>query len=79
MKNILKPRLLSTLLVLGLVVPSSPAFGQYNVGETISQTTRDRQLNFCANGAGRSSLGDMLNPEAGEPTRVLFINFFASY
>lgn len=67
----------TTLLVVSLNM--SFALGQYSVGQTITQATRDKVVQFCANGSGSSSLGDLLNPAQGEPTRVVWLNFFESW
>jgi hypothetical protein len=66
-------------LVLSLGVLTTTAFAQYSVGETISQDTRDKIVSFCANDAGSVTLGDLLIPEQGLGTRVVWLNFFESW
>ncbi|NQV43074.1 MAG: hypothetical protein HQ506_12040 [Candidatus Marinimicrobia bacterium] len=66
-------------LTLSIYVLTASAFAQYSVGQTISQTTRDKVVSYCANDAGNISLGDLLVPESGEATRVVWLNFFESW
>ncbi len=66
-------------LSLSIYMLTSAVFAQYSVGQTISQDTRDKVVSYCANDAGNISLGDLLVPESGEPTRVVWLNFFESW
>ena len=66
-------------LAIAVSLLSSFAFGQYTVGESISQQTRDRTLTYCANAVGSETIGELLVPGDGEPTRVLWLSFFASW
>jgi len=77
MKRNHRIKLIIYALVLSLNL--SLAMGQYTVGQTITQSTRDKVVQFCANGSGSSSLGDLLVPAQGEPRRVVWLNFFASH
>jgi len=77
--SIVNTRLGMRGLVLALSLVSSMAFGQYSVGESISQQTKDRTVIFCANELGNETIGELLTPASGEPTRVLWLNFFASW
>jgi len=72
-------RLSVLAVVLSIYLFTSMALGQYNVGETISQTTRDKVVSFCSNGSGSSTLGALLEPEQGVATRVVWLNFFESW
>ncbi len=65
--------------ILGLLLISTSAFGQYSVGQSISQASRNHVVDFCANEGGTETIGELLTPAAGEPNRVLWLNFFASY
>ncbi len=67
------------MLTLSLNLLSTQALGQYAVGESISQQTRDRVLEYCSNGTGSETLGNLLIPGEDEPTRVLWLSFFASW
>ena len=73
----IRMRLFSILLGTVLISPSLQAY--YNVGDQISQTTRDRVIQYCANNSLNMPLGQLLLAGEGEPTRVLLINFFASW
>ena len=64
---------------LGLVLFASSSSAQYSVGQTISQVTRDKVVSYCANGDEDITLGNLLVPGVGEPTRVVFLNFFESW
>lgn len=64
---------------LGLVLFASSSFAQYSVGETISQATRDKVVSYCANDVGNMTLGNLLVPETGVATRVVWLNFFESW
>jgi len=66
-------------LILSLTLFSSMAFGQYTMGQTIDQSTRDKVVSFCANDAGNTSLENLLVPEQGALNRVLWLNFFESW
>ncbi len=66
-------------LVFSIHFLGSVAIGQYSVGQTISQTTRDKVVSFCANDAGNVTLGSLLEPDQGTDTRVVWLNFFASW
>ena len=66
-------------LILSIHLLASMAFGQYSVGQSMSQTTRDKVVSYCANDAGNVTLGSLLEPEQGVPTRVVWLNFFASW
>ena len=79
MKNRKSAGLLIIALVLSINLFASMALGQYTVGQTISQSTSDKVVSFCANDAGNVSLGSLLEPEQGVPTRVVWLNFFASW
>jgi len=70
-------RVLMITLILGLNL--SLAWGQYSVGQSISETTRGKTVSYCANEMGATTLGDLLQPAVGEPTRVVWLNFFASW
>ena len=72
-------RLTSIDLVLSIYLLGTEAYGQYSVGQTISQATRDRVVSFCANDAGDVTLGSLLEPDQGMDTRVVWLNFFASW
>ncbi|NQV49934.1 MAG: hypothetical protein HQ507_05535 [Candidatus Marinimicrobia bacterium] len=76
-KNRSKFLIVSLALSLNLFI--SVAFGQYTVGQSISQESRDRLVNFCANGAGTQTVGQLLSPGQGEAVRVLWLNFFESW
>ncbi|NQV14833.1 hypothetical protein HQ531_05185 [bacterium] len=67
------------LWIAALLIAKSTVFGQYEVGETINQETRERTVFYCANAEGSEPLGDLLNPAEGELNRVLWINFFGSW
>lgn len=67
------------VVIMLLILSSTAAYGQYIVGETISQTTRERAVAYCAGEPGNETLGNLLIPAEGEPTRVLWLNFFASW
>jgi len=77
MKNSKRMKSITFALVFGLNL--TLALGQYTVGQTISQSTRDKTVLMCANGSGSSTLGSLLNPAQGEPTRVVWLNFFESW
>jgi len=77
MKNRKRIKLVTFVLVFGLNL--TMALGQYSVGQTISQSTRDKTVLMCANGSGSSTLGNLLSPAQGEPTRVVWLNFFESW
>ena len=81
MKSYHKPRTVVRMVSVAafLFAITGAGFGQYTVGETLSQQTRDRTVYFCANAVGSETIGDLLVPDTGEPTRVLWINFFASW
>ncbi|MBT3227996.1 MAG: hypothetical protein HOD43_07580 [Candidatus Marinimicrobia bacterium] len=79
MKNKNRTRTLTIALVLNINLFASMALGQYSVGQTISQTTRDKVVSICANGSGNSTLGTLLEPEQGLATRVVWLNFFESW
>ncbi len=66
-------------LSLILTMPLTSVYGYYGVGDTIDQQTRNRTVIYCANGSGTETVGSLLNPGAGEPTRVLWFSFFASW
>ena len=72
-------RLTSIALVLSIYLLGTEAYGQYSVGQTISQATRDRVVSFCASDAGDVTLGSLLEPDQGMDTRVVWLNFFASW
>ena len=76
-KNRSKFLIVSLALSLNLFI--SVAFGQYTVGQSISQESRDRLVNFCANSAGTQTIGQLLSPGQGETVRVLWLNFFESW
>jgi len=71
----LKPQLL--VLIIGMSI--SNIYGQYNVGETISQATRDKVVSFCTNGSGNITVGELLTPADGQAARVVWLNFFESW
>lgn len=77
MKRNKRIRILMITLVLGLNL--SLVLGQYSVGQSISQDTRGKAVSFCANENGTTTLGNLLEPATGEPTRVVWLNFFASW
>ncbi len=79
MKNLEGTRILFIALVMSLNLLGSTALGQYSVGQSISQSTRDKIVSFCANDNGSVSLGSLLEPGQGEFTRVLWLNFFESH
>ncbi|MCF7826172.1 MAG: hypothetical protein K9M55_05800 [Candidatus Marinimicrobia bacterium] len=79
MINTKRSRFDISTLILSLTLLTSMAFGQYTVGQTIDQSTRDKIVSFCANDAGNISLGDLLVPEQGSSNRVLWLNFFESW
>jgi hypothetical protein len=79
MKKSGRSRHLVIALVISLHMFASAAFAQYSVGQTIAQVTRDRVVTFCANDAGNISLGELLAPEPGVATRVVWLNFFESW
>jgi len=58
---------------------SIQAFGQYGVGEILSEQTRGRTIQFCANETGTETIGNLLIPAIGESARVLWLSFFASW
>ncbi|MBC8375797.1 MAG: hypothetical protein H8E26_07100 [FCB group bacterium] len=66
-------------IVLSIFISGTMAYGQYSVGQTISQATRDKVVSFCANDAGNISLGSLLVPEQGDANRVVWLNFFESW
>ncbi|MBT4034414.1 MAG: hypothetical protein HOB84_06405 [Candidatus Marinimicrobia bacterium] len=72
-------RLTAIAMVLNIFMLGSVAFGQYSVGQTITQATRDKVVSFCANDAGNVTLGSLLVPEQGGATRVVWLNFFESW
>ena len=79
MNNKKDTRRLIIALVLSINLFASLALGQYTVGQTISQSTRDKVVSFCANDNGSNSLGNLLVPKQGEATRVVWLNFFESW
>lgn len=72
-------RMLILTATVSLVSIPETGLSQYTVGQSLSQSSRDREVSFCANEAGTESIADLLLPAPGEPTRVLWLNFFASY
>ncbi len=68
-----------SLALFVITLMSATVSGQYVVGEAISQATKDRVVTYCANGVGSETIGELLVPTSGEPTRVLWLNFFASW
>ncbi|NQT61934.1 MAG: hypothetical protein HQ556_03150 [Candidatus Marinimicrobia bacterium] len=72
-------RLSILAMVLSIFMLGTMAYGQYSVGQTISQTTRDKVVSFCANDAGNVTLGSLLVPEQGDANRVVWLNFFESW
>ena len=79
MKKPSRSRHLIFALLFSITMLTSTALAQYSVGQTISQTTRDKVVSYCANDAGDISLGNLLIPEAGVATRVVWLNFFESW
>ncbi len=79
MKKSNRSRQVVIALILSIYMLTSAAIAQYSVGQTISQTTRDKIVSYCANDAGDVSLGNLLVPEPGNATRVVWLNFFASW
>jgi len=66
-------------IVLSFSFFTTASYGQYTVGQSLSQESLDRIVNFCANGAGSQTVGQLLSPGQGETTRVLWLNFFESW
>lgn len=62
-----------------LVIAPAAVHGQYLVGEALDQQTLDTQLRVCQNISESSTLGGLLTPAAGQNTRVVWINLFASW
>ncbi len=79
MTNNKRTRSFLIALVISINLFTSLAMGQYSVGQTISQSTRDKLVSFCANDNGSTSLGNLLIPGQGEATRVVWLNFFESW
>ncbi len=77
-KNVGKRGLIISLAMM-IYLFSSVTYGQYTVGQTISQATRDKIVSLCANSSGNVSLGSLLEPEQGMSNRVLWLNFFESW
>lgn len=70
----------STLTILvSLMLLSNQLQAYYNVGDEISQETRERVVEYCANAGENTSFSELLMPGPGETTRVLLLNFFASW
>jgi len=67
-----------TILVMSVGYPQQ-AEAYYQVGESLSQETLDKVVSYCANGGQDEALSQLLIPGDGQPTRVLLINFFASW
>lgn len=67
------------LLMFIISMNISITYGQYNVGETINQATRDKVVSVCTNGSGNTTLGELLTPANGQAVRVVWLNFFESW
>ncbi len=77
MGKIYKP--FSLLLNLSLFLSGVAVYGEYSVGESLSQTTRSRSVIFCANEGGSQTIDELLVPDDGQSNRVLWLNFFESW
>ena len=69
--------LLGAFLIGGSLTNQAQAY--YAVGEQLNQETLDRVVLYCANGGANTAFSQLLVPENGQGTRVLLLNFFASW
>lgn len=72
-------RIFVVVAILGLFMFNSSLWAQYTVGESLNESSLAALVSYCANGSGSETIAELLTPAAGEPTRVLWLNFFESW
>lgn len=74
-----KGSMLAALSVFVLMTSPASLKAYYQVGESLTQATLDRVVDYCANGGADEAFSELLVPQQGQATRVLLVNFFSSW